>query len=83
MAFAGMDVEQAFERAEDIRRKVALLTMRADSVNVSITMSAGIACYPQHGGDMATLFVAADAALYRAKNDGRNRVVIAKAMQVC
>lgn len=73
-----MDELQAHQRADDIRRKVALLSVPAPSGVVRVTLSAGVACYPQHGSDMATLFVAADHALYQAKHDGRDRVVTAR-----
>jgi len=78
MALSAMDQEQAHQRAEDIRRKVALLSVPAPSGVVRVTISAGVACYPSHGADMATLFVAADDALYQAKHDGRDRVVTAR-----
>ena len=42
-----------------------------------MTLSAGIALYPQHGSTAAAVINAADAALYAAKNSGRNRVVTA------
>ena len=38
-----------------------------------VTTSIGIAMFPQHAGDFDTLARAADAAMYRAKRDGRNR----------
>jgi len=41
---------------------------------VRITISIGVACSPTHGVDEQKLFAHADAALYRAKEDGRNRV---------
>jgi GGDEF domain-containing protein len=41
-----------------------------------MTISAGVACYPHHGGDSPRRLVHhADLALYSAKNSGRNRVV--------
>lgn len=43
----------------------------------SITISAGVASYPEHGRTPAELVKAADTALYRAKEAGRNRVEIA------
>ncbi|HYG58962.1 MAG TPA: diguanylate cyclase [Symbiobacteriaceae bacterium] len=42
-----------------------------------VTFSAGLAEYPQHGADVQSLLEAADAALYQAKDQGRNCVVIA------
>jgi len=38
-----------------------------------ITASQGIACFPEHGADLKTLWEAADRALYRAKEQGRDR----------
>lgn len=81
MALSAMDEDQAFERADDIRRKVGLLTVPAPTGVVRVTISAGVACYPRHGDEMSMLFVAADEALYQAKNQGRNRVVIATTTQ--
>ena len=43
-----------------------------------VTFSAGIAEYPLHGEDFETLYRAADEALYRAKAQGRSRIVHAE-----
>jgi diguanylate cyclase (GGDEF)-like protein len=40
-----------------------------------MTVSGGIAAYPDHGLDSTTLLQAADMALYEAKRQGRNRVL--------
>lgn len=40
---------------------------------VALTVSIGVACYPQHASTGESLLAAADAALYRAKRSGKNR----------
>jgi GGDEF domain-containing protein len=42
-----------------------------------VTLSIGVSTFPAHGGTGATLVEAADAALYRAKKEGRDCVVLA------
>ncbi len=42
-----------------------------------ITLSMGVAAFPQHGANPADLLRAADTALYRAKHEGRNMVILA------
>jgi len=41
-----------------------------------VTASLGLACYPQHGRDYGVLLRRADAAMYVAKGEGRNRVAV-------
>jgi len=43
---------------------------------VRITLSLGLAVYPDHGADKGQLISRADQALYRAKEQGCNRVVL-------
>ncbi len=42
-----------------------------------MTVSIGVAAYPDHGGSTEELLRCADAALYRGKRSGRNRVAAA------
>ena len=37
----------------------------------------GVAAFPEHGGVGSALLRAADAALYRAKREGRDQVILA------
>jgi len=43
-----------------------------------VTTSQGLACFPDHAAEAKALREAADSALYRAKESGRNRVVVAQ-----
>ena len=47
-----------------------------DRREVSVGVSCGVAMFPQHGRDATSLLRAADAALFRAKDLGRNRLCI-------
>jgi diguanylate cyclase (GGDEF)-like protein len=46
--------------------------------SLQIGLSIGVAYWPEHGTDFATLYKAADRALYRAKEGGRGRLEIAQ-----
>lgn len=63
--------------AERLRR--GLEQMRASSPAVrgpiGVTVSIGVAAYPEDGDSLAALLLRADERLYRAKEGGRNRVV--------
>jgi len=73
------DVVTATTRAEELRRSASQLDVRLNGQSLSkLTISAGVAVYPDHGLDADTLAAAADAALYEAKRLGRDRVVIAQ-----
>ena len=66
------------ERAEKICLGVQNLEIESDGRRLGpITLSAGIAIFPDHGGSGQAVLQAADAALYRAKAAGRNCVVVA------
>ncbi len=65
-------------RLNDIREKIAGLQLEHLSQQVgTVTVSMGVAVFPTHGDTAEELLQVADAALYLAKNAGRNRVVIA------
>ena len=66
------------KRAESLRKAIKQLDVdhRGKFLN-KITLSIGVAAFPDHGNDAETLLRAVDQALYRAKNEGRDRVVVA------
>ncbi len=69
--------EQAMEIAERIRRAVAERTIDVETSSEPIraTVSIGVAGYPKDGTDANELIHQADLAVYRAKLQGRNRVL--------
>lgn len=71
-----MAAESALVRAEQCRQAFADEGVLWDALRIQVTMSIGIACYPQHGDTLPELTRCADLALYRAKQEGRNRVVL-------
>ncbi|MBM4078219.1 MAG: diguanylate cyclase [Planctomycetes bacterium] len=44
----------------------------------AISVSCGVACFPEHGSTTQEMLRAADQALYRAKQAGRDRIEVAK-----
>jgi diguanylate cyclase (GGDEF)-like protein len=73
--------EQGVEAAERIRHKVAEEIFSGDGESIKVTISVGVACYPKNGEDAESVIRNADAALYEAKELGRNRVILAGANQ--
>src|SRR6266498_3211715 len=69
--------DQAMEIAERIRRAVAQRTfdVETSSEPIRATVSIGVAGYPKDGTDANELIHQADLAVYRAKLQGRNRVL--------
>jgi len=72
----GASLHTAHERAEIIRAKIDALQVGYDSWKLRITVSVGVAAYPQHGATGEDVLIRADRALYHAKQEGRNRVVV-------
>ncbi len=73
----GADAEQTTKRAEDLRAMIEnhLHLSHAGVELPAVTISAGVACLPDHGKSAIGVVGAADKALYKAKKEGRNRVV--------
>ncbi len=75
----GATLELAAQRAEAWRVAFAAERLDDGGTPLQATLSVGVAAYPNHGQGVDALLRAADAALYRAKNAGRNCVRTADA----
>lgn len=78
----GTDLRGAGAKAERLRNQVKKLAVVHQGTSVGmITISVGVAAFPMHGLVTTDLIGAADAALYRAKKDGSDRVVVTEELQ--
>lgn len=68
---------QALSVLEQIRQDFSEIEHKSEAGDFSVTLSCGIAEYPAHQTPVE-LLEASDVALYKAKNGGRNRVVLGK-----
>ncbi len=76
----GATLAVARQRAEELRGAIAALRVRHSQLDLpAVSMSCGVAAFPDHGVTADALLRAADQALYRAKEAGRNRVESAAA----
>ena len=81
------EIDEASTIADRIRQAIASLEIEipgnngeadSDKVKVSVCISIGIAAAPAHANTWEDLLKSADAALFHAKEMGRNRIVIAR-----
>lgn len=79
---SGVEKEDAFLLAESARRAVSadetIVYDRDQAVKFPLTVSAGLASYPDDGSARVELVRKANEALYRAKAGGRNKVCLAR-----
>lgn len=71
--------DQVISYAEKLREKIASTAFEIPGSEnpVRITISGGLAMFPDHGQSTTELFKAADEALYESKRHGRNRIMVA------
>ena len=71
------DLPQAYSVAERIRSAINNLKLEApDRKQVNLTCSVGVAIFPDHAETAQDLFILADTLMYRAKEVGKNSVVV-------
>ncbi|WIX93545.1 GGDEF domain-containing protein [Amycolatopsis sp. DG1A-15b] len=79
----GLDPADLRAAAERIRAAIAAIAIRGvdrrtgEAVVIRLTASVGAAMFPDHGGDLTTVLLAVDDAVYRAKDRGRDQTVTA------
>lgn len=73
----GASAQAAFARAQVWRSAFEQLQIAHQGSDLGVTLSMGVAEYPAHASNADDLLRAADVALYEAKRQGRNRVVLA------
>ncbi|PYQ64495.1 MAG: hypothetical protein DMF54_14120 [Acidobacteria bacterium] len=75
-----MTSESARLKAEQLREGIRSLTVRQEQQLLGpVTASIGVAIFPENGASGREILQVADAALYRAKQSGRDRVEVANA----
>lgn len=76
MVLEETDAQGAKLFCERVRQEVAAQLISSDKGSFRVTLSLGIATYPQDGREKEVLIERADQALYAAKEGGRNRTVL-------
>ncbi|WP_242361144.1 MULTISPECIES: diguanylate cyclase [Anaeromyxobacter] len=76
----GTDGPGAGVIAERIRERLAAVTFQTEQGPLRVTMSLGVATWPEDGAKKPELVERADACLYHAKRHGRNQTVLAAAI---
>ncbi len=74
VVLAGIGKEGAFQAAERLRSSIEHSVFKAYDEKTSITISVGVASFPDDGVEENALIESADYALYKAKEKGRNQV---------
>jgi diguanylate cyclase (GGDEF)-like protein len=75
LLLTGINAERAADVADRIRARVAATPITLSGRRVQTSLSGGFAMYPGEGANWDELFALADARLYAAKRNGRNRIV--------
>lgn len=74
--FPNMDIKRAEETCENLRKKIQESHLTNREIDITVTASFGVANYPHNAFSEENLIKAADRALYKAKESGRNMVKV-------
>ena len=74
VGLVGSDENNAYEIADDIRKKIEEATVNWEGEAIKFTMSGGVASFTE-AEDFDSLFKKSDKALYKAKQTGKNKIV--------
>jgi diguanylate cyclase (GGDEF)-like protein len=78
LVFPGASLADSLGRAEQLRGEVERMSVGYGGRELpGMSVSLGVAMFPEHGKTVDALLRAADDALYRAKDEGRNRTIVA------
>ena len=81
LIFLEAPLEVIQQRAEQLREEAKHLNVPyRGQVLGTVTLSLGLAVFPEHGSTIDALLRVSDAALYRAKSEGRDRLVTGQAV---
>lgn len=81
--FPSATLEDTRIQAEKLRKEVKdLQVYNLGKPLKQCTISIGVAAFPDHGLTSEAIFKSADNALYRAKDEGKDKVVVAKRVQL-
>jgi len=76
LILTGLSVAEIKKTAEDIHQQIKETDFTFEGMKATVTLSIGVAFFPNQGKTGEAILKAADKALYAAKNQGRNRVVM-------
>jgi diguanylate cyclase (GGDEF)-like protein/PAS domain S-box-containing protein len=78
LVLPGTPLDSAAKRAEELRQKCAEIIIQYEGKDLKVTMSFGVATYPDHGKEAEEIVINADKAMYQSKHSGRNQVTMWK-----
>ncbi len=78
LVLKNISTNEASLLADELREEMQQQQLRYHGISLdTVTLSIGVAVFPLHGQNREEVMAAADAALYRAKESGRNKAVVA------